>query len=192
MVSANPEVGQRLRVDREFRDIIGRVRGSRYRDRFKFVQVQAASFADLRTALMEHEPQVLHISSHGMEDGSLVFEISAGEARVVGKKGLLRLLEALSEHLRLVMLNACFSHTIAGEIPPTIDLAIGMNDKVVDQAAIDFGVAFYEALGFGKSVETAFKLAVAGLGELDDEIPRLFPPTAADAQGKRKLKLLEP
>lgn len=183
MVSASPDVGDRLRVDREFRDIINRVRGSRHRDRFKFVQVQAASFADLRTALMEHEPHVLHLSSHGLDDGSLVFESSAGEPQITRKKSLLRLLEALRERLRLIVVNACFSDAVAGDIPPTIEAAVGMTDAVADTAAIEFGVAFYEALGFGKPVATAFKAAVAGLDDSQSEIPKLC--------GKPDLRLLE-
>jgi hypothetical protein len=183
MVSASPDTGARLRVDREFRDIINRIRGARHRDRFKFVQVQAASFADLRTALMEHEPQVLHLSSHGLEDGSLAFETIAGEPQVVSKKSLLRLFAALKDRLRMIVLNACFSEAVASDIP-TIEAAIGMSDAVADTAAIDFGVAFYESLGFGKPVATAFQVALAGLDDSQADIPKLY--------GKPDLKLLDP
>lgn len=190
LVSANPDSGVRLRVDKEFRDIITRVRGSRFRDRFHFVQVVAARYEDLVTALQEHEPDVLHISSHGEPDGSLIFEGNADAPQKVSKRRLLVLFTALADNLRLVMLNACDSQAVARELPSVIDLAIGMSDQIADRAAIDFSVAFYECLGFGKSFETAFKVALAGLEVLDDEIPQLFPDAIDDLEKKRKRPLI--
>jgi hypothetical protein len=190
LVSANPENTVRLRVDREFRNIITRMRGSRFRDRFKFVPVIAARFEDLTTALQEHEPQVLHISAHGDRDGSLIFESDVGESQKVSKRRVLQLLTALVDNLRLVVLNACHSHAIARDIPTVIDLAIGMSEAVGDQAAIDFAVAFYESLGFGRSVEAAFNVGLAQLEVVDDEIPRLFPAAADDGARKRKRSLI--
>jgi len=175
LVSASPDSQIRLRVDKEFRRIIERIRGSRYRDRLRFVQLQAACFDDLRTALMEHEPHVLHFSGHGERSGSLVFERRVDGSNVVPKKSLLRLLKALAGNLRLVVLNACHSGAIASEIPPAIGLAIGMSDSITDAAAIDFSVALYEALAFNKSVQTAFDAATAGLDEDEVELPQLFP-----------------
>jgi hypothetical protein len=101
LVSANPDATVRLRVDKEFRDIIVRMRGSRFRDRFNFVQVLAARFDDLTTALQEHEPQVLHISSHGELDGSLIFEGKGDAPHRVSKRQMLNLLAALADNLRL-------------------------------------------------------------------------------------------
>jgi len=190
LVSANPDSTVRLRVDKEFREIIARMRGSKFRDRFKFVQVLAARFEDLTTALQEHEPQVLHISSHGEPDDSLIFEGKGDTPQKVSKRQMLKLLTALADELRLVVLNACHSFGIAREIPSVIDLAIGMNDQVADQAAIDFAVTFYESLGFGKPVETAFNVALAGLADMDDEIPQLFPATTDDPEKKRKRPLV--
>ena len=86
LVSANPDTTVRLRVDKEFRDVIVRMRGSKFRDRFKFVQVLAARFDDLTTALQEHEPHVLHISSHGESDDSLIFEGKGDTPQKVSKR----------------------------------------------------------------------------------------------------------
>lgn len=188
LVSASPDHKERLRVDKEFRRITERIRGSRHRDRLRFEQLQAARFADLRTALMEHEPHVLHFSGHGRSDGSLVFEEGSNGSSVVSKKSLLGLLRALSGDLRLVVLNACHSKAIAAEIPPTIDLAIGMPSSIKEGDAVEFAVALYEAIGFGKSVQVAFDAAVAGLDEDEVELPRLFP--SSDPSGKRALSLL--
>jgi hypothetical protein len=187
LVSASPESQTRLRVDKEFRRIIERIRGSRYRDRLRLVQLQAACFDDLRTALMEHEPHILHFSGHGESNGSLVFEQRVEGSNVVSKKSFLRLLKALAGNLRLVVLNACHSQIIAAEVPPTIDLAMGMSNSITDSAAIDFAVALYEALAFNKPVQTAFDAATAGLDEDEVELPQLFPSHDPDRKRLRPL-----
>lgn len=192
LVSASPDSHVRVRVDKEFSGIIRRMKATRHRDRFQFEQLQAARYSDLRAALQEHEPHILHISAHGDPDGSLLFEGDSEGARKVPKAKLIKLLTSLRDNLRLVVLNACDSGTIARDIPPTVDLAIGMSDQVADTAAIEFAVAFYESLGFGKSVETAFAVALAGLDEHDDPIPQLFPPPGNDPHDRRSSKLLAP
>lgn len=190
MVSASPDTSVRLRVDKEFAKIIEQIRKTRYRDRIRFEQVQAATFDDLSTALMEHKPHVLHISSHGTGNGSLLFEGEGQASTVVSKSNVLRLLSRLKDRLRLVVLNACHSHAIARDIPPTIDLAIGMNREVSDSSAIRFAVAFYETLGYGKSVDTAFDVALVRLNGADEDVPELFPPPSLDPSNKRGALLL--
>lgn len=192
LVSASPNDKERLRVDKEFARIIRTIRGATYGARLNFVQLQAARWEDLRRALLEHKPHILHISSHGKEDGSLVFEADGNNAALVSKRRFLELLDALSDNLRLVVLNACHSEAVAVSIPPTIDLAIGMSDAVVDEPAIAFAVGFYESIAFGKSVETAFKVARAELEDVDNAIPQLFPTKEDDARQKRKQPLLAP
>lgn len=192
MVSASPETEARMRSDREFMRIIERVNGTPMRDHIRFEQIPAARFDDLSTALMRHAPHVLHISAHGAADGSLLFEDGSAGSRTVSKRRLLALLKALRDNLRLVVINACHSQQLACDIPPAIDLAVGMSDVVADRAAIAFSVAFYESLGFGKPVETAFNVALAGLDELCDEIPQLFPAPDQDPDNMRRMVLVGP
>jgi hypothetical protein len=194
LASASPVLATRLRVDKEFRQIIDKLRGSRHRDRLRVVQLTALRFEDLRTALMEHEPQVLHLSCHGEPDGSLSFESAAEDgAKAVSKKRLLKLLRPLASGLRLVVFNACHSAKIACDVPPTIGLSVGMTDEIQDTDAIEFAVAFYEALAFGKSVQTAFDIALSSFDDDDDDdddIPQLFPSVEQDLEKMRQQPLL--
>lgn len=188
LVSASPDSNERIRVDKEFTKIIEQVRASRFRDRIEFVQVQASTLGILRSRLMEHQPHVLHLSTHGTADGSLIFEADGDSSRVVAKKNFIRLLKSLKDRLRLVFLNACHSREIARDIPPTIDLAIGMRDAVNDTAAIRLSVAFYEALAFGRTVDNAFDVALSDLDGDDDAIPQLFPAAEQDPDKKRQYR----
>lgn len=193
LVSSCPDDQDRVRVDKEFAAIITALRGARHRDRLKIEQVPAASFASLRTALLEHEPHVLHISCHATPSGELLLESPTGGSESIPKPSMLRLLKALTDNLRMVFLNGCDTDQLAQAIPPNIDLAIGMRKPITDKAAIDFSVGFYEALAFGKPVANAFDAALSGLDRLaEDRTPELFPLADADPGNKRKQKLIQP
>jgi nucleoside phosphorylase len=69
----------------------------------------------------------------------------------------------LKDNVRVVVLNACYSQAQAKAIVREIDCAVGMNDAILDDAAIAFAAEFYQALGFGKSVQEAFDIGVARL-----------------------------
>lgn len=58
-----------------------------------------------------------------------------------------------------VILNACYSEIQAGAIAQHIEYVIGMDKAIGDKIAIEFAVAFYDALGAGESIEFAYKLA---------------------------------
>lgn len=187
LVSASPQHEVRLRVDLEFRNILTKMRTTELRDRINFIQLQAARYEDLRSALLLHKPTILHISSHGDPDGSLRFEPDDTSDGIVPKLKLIKLLRALRDNLRLVILNACHSQAIVHDVPPSIDLSIGMSDQVRDSEAMKFAIAFYEAIGFGRTVENAFDIASA---DLDDDVVRLFPTDNNDLDKKRQLILV--
>ena len=191
MVSASPDDQVRLRVDKEFRDIVARLERTFARDLLQIEQLHAATLADLRTALLRHEPHVLHLSCHGEINGDIVLEGKEQGGQRVVKADILRLLRALRDNLCLVFLNACHSHVLASEVPPNIDLAIGMTDEITDAAAMDIAVAFYETLAYGRTVETAFDTALVGLSSLAQaHIPVLFPPAENDPGKKRSIRLI--
>lgn len=193
LVSASPEREMRIRVDRESQRIIEKVATTPARDRIRFEHANAARFEDLRAVLLRYQPHVLHISSHGQPDGSLLFEARDGSGgQAVSKRQLLGLLAALNDNLRIVVVNACYSQELARDIPPNIDVAIGMHTAVEDETAIEFAASFYESLGYGKTIEKAFKIGLASLADDAENIPALFPPADQDPDHKRKLVLIKP
>lgn len=61
--------------------------------------------------------------------------------------------------MECVVLNACYSEAQAEAIAKHIPHVIGMNKAIGDNAAIEFAVAFYDALGAGKTIDFAYRLA---------------------------------
>jgi WD40 repeat protein len=95
----------------------------------------------------------------------------------VGAPGLAEVLRACDAgNMRVVVLNACHSSSLASSIAETIDCVVCMEQEISDRAAIKFSASFYGALAFGRSVQTAFDQAVARLkaeGTLEDLTPSL-------------------
>jgi hypothetical protein len=95
-----------------------------------------------------------------------------------------RLFATLRDNVRCVVLNACFSEDQARAIARSVGCAIGMSRAIADEAAITFAGGFYQALGFGRDVDTAFMLGCEQLGlesPESDDIPSLFTAPDVDA-----------
>ena len=177
IVAANPLDTQRLRTDRESRDIVEVIRQARYGADFVVEQGLAVRVSDLQTLLLQHDPDILHFSGHGMESGQILLEDATGNAAAVPPEALRRLFGALQGRLRCVVLNSCYSEAQSAAIAENVESVIGMSAAVSETAATDFAIAFYRALAFGKDIQTAFQLgcaqvAMSEVAEVD--VPKLL------------------
>ena len=174
-LSANPGDTQRLRLDKEVREIKEGLRRAKNRDQFNIVSEWAVSFNSLRRALLDHEPQIVHFSGHGEKNG-IMLEGELGISVTASSKAISRLFELCSNDVECVILNACYSAPQASAINRHINYVIGMPGKINDYAAIEFSVGFYDALGAGRIMEDAFKFGIIGIQQVFPELsPQLFP-----------------
>ena len=60
--------------------------------------------------------------------------------------------------MECILLNACYSLEQAEAICQHIPYVIGMSQALGKDAALEFAVGFYDAIGAGRSIEEAFKL----------------------------------
>ncbi|WP_292850340.1 CHAT domain-containing protein [Nostoc sp. NMS8] len=157
IVASSPVNQAKLRLDKEVREINEGLRRSQKGDQFKLEQRWAVRTDDLRRALLETEPQIVHFCGHGSGDEGLVIEDEAGKSKLVSTTALANLFELCTEHVECVLLNACYSEVQAEAIVQHIDYVIGMGDAIGDTAAIKFATGFYDALGAGRSIEMAYK-----------------------------------
>ncbi|WP_199514075.1 CHAT domain-containing protein [Nucisporomicrobium flavum] len=174
-LAANPRDTAPLRLDEEVRHVTRSIRAAGFRDDIRLVPWFAARPDDLVQGLLEHRPQVLHVSGHGDRTGEISFVGDDGRTRPVSPEALRRILGVLRD-VRVVLLNACHSAAQAAAIKEHVDVTIGMSRAIGDRAAIAFAGAFYRALGFGLSVQEAFELGVATLlleGIPGENIPQL-------------------
>lgn len=93
------------------------------------------------------------------EPEGLVFEDESGNVKLVGAAAIAGLFELFADQIECVLLNACYSEAQAKAIVQHIPYVIGMKRAIGDNAAREFAVGFYDALGAGRDVEFAFKFA---------------------------------
>jgi formylglycine-generating enzyme required for sulfatase activity len=176
-LAASPTDQSRLRQDKEFREVKSGLERAKYREKFKLEQMWAVRSTDLRRALLDIEPQLLHFSGHGGGDVGLVLEDQFGSTKLVSKDALANLFQPFAQRgLKCIVLNACYSDVQATAIVQYIPYVIGMNDTISDTAAIEFSIGFYDALGAGWSYEEAFEIgksAIALEGISEEMIPIL-------------------
>ncbi len=174
-LAADPYDATRLRLNLEFKSIDQSIQMSTARDKFYLCKPElSASKKDLNRRLLQEEPRIVHFSGHGTSDGSLCFEGDDGRSQYVDPTDLDLMFELHSEHVHCVILNACYADKQAEAISKHIDYVIGMSNQISDQAAIDFSIGFYQAVGEGKSIDDAYKNGCALIASKEKMIPVLL------------------
>jgi hypothetical protein len=191
-LASDPFKQNALGLDEEIRAITARLRAAEHRDTVDLISAWAVRPEDLQALLLQHKPQVVHFSGHGTDDAELVLKDQNGQAKPISTAALVGLFRALRDNVRLVVLNACHSEPQARAIVDVIDCAVGMNTAIADDAAISFAGAFYQALGYGRSVKEAFELGKNQL--LLDGIPEEATPALRHARNvdPAKIRLVGP
>ena len=162
-LAANSVDTDRLRLDEEARAIQEMIRKSEFRDSIEFVTRWAARPLDLIQCTNEVKPMIVHFSGHGSETGELVFQGDDGCLKLVSPDSVSAVISTVADSVRLVFFNACFSEAQAADVVKHIPAAIGMRVSIGDDAARIFASQFYSAIGFGRSLDDAFRQAKAAL-----------------------------
>ena len=157
------------------------LREADFRDRFDIKQQWAVRVADLQNYLLRYKPDIVHFSGHGSPTSEIILEDATGNSHAVPARALSQVFSILKDNIRCVVLNACYSQQQAQAIAEHIDCVIGMSQAIGDVAAVGFARAFYQALGYGRNVKTAFDLGhpQIDLEHLDEQdTPQLLNNTA--------------
>jgi hypothetical protein len=173
-LAANPKNSTPLDLTHEVKEIDAGLQRSQKRSQFQLEQVWAVSPGDVQRAMLDHKPQIVHFSGHGMGENGLVLENVTGQAQLVQSRALAGLFKLFADTVECVVLNACYSEVQAIAIAQCIPYVIGMNQSIGDRAASLFAVGFYDALGAGESIKFAYELGcnrIALEGIPEDLIP---------------------
>ena len=187
-LAANPQGTTRLRLGQEVRKIREVLR----RSQFDLRERSEVRSADVRQAMLDLNPWIVHFSGHGegREFGGatersptlrkmnldeeadsevsqaaigLVFEDEGGKPKRVSGEALAGLFQQFTGCVECVVLNSCYSAAQAEAIARHIPYVIGMTKAIGDQAAIEFAVGFYDALGAGRSIVEAYGIGCSAI-----------------------------
>lgn len=177
VLAANPLNLQRSPYDEEIRAIDQALRRAGTATHFDVRYHVALRIDDLQELLLRYNPAIVHFCGHGQASGAIILQDQEGQARPVDPLALAHLFALFQNHVRCVVLNACYSAVQAGAIAEHIAVVIGMTDKFTDQTAVEFAAAFYQALAYGCNLRIAFDLArnqIELAGSDETQIPQLL------------------
>ncbi len=159
ILAANPKNTSPLRLDQEIREIENGLQRSSKRDSFLLKYQLASRPIDVRRAMLDFKPNIVHFCGHGAGENGLALEDETGNVQLVGAIPLSDFFDLFKSDVECVLLNACYSEIQALAIAKHIKNVIGMDNSISDTAAIEFSVAFYDALGAEQTIEFAYRLA---------------------------------
>jgi hypothetical protein len=175
LLAANPRQTSQLRLDEEVREIDEGLRRANKREQFKLEQKWAVRSRDFYRAILDTQPQIVHFCGHGAGEDGIVLEDDTGQIAFVQADALSGMFKLFARKgVECVLLNACYSEVQAEAISQHIEYVIGMNRKIGDKAAINFAVAFYDALAAGEEVEFAYELGCSQLFGLKEHQTPVF------------------
>jgi hypothetical protein len=163
VLAANPKNTEQLRLDQEVREITNGLERAQKRDEFILKQTWAARPVDIRRAMLDYKPNIVHFCGHGSGEEGIALEDDNGQVKLVSSDALAGFFELFADKVECIVLNACYSEPQAEAIAKHIPYVIGMKNAIGDKAAIEFAVAFYDAIGAGESFEFAHKLACSAI-----------------------------
>lgn len=165
-LGANPFSKLVLDLDRELENIsAGLIRFGK-RDAFDFRAKMHVTPTDLQRMLLEaqgYKPRFVHFAGNAVVDHpdhgtGIIFEEEDGSPRTISGDILASIFRQFPS-VECVFLNTCDSGPSAVAIGKEVKYTIGMNDRVYDDVAIEFAVAFYEAIAGGNDIPFAFDFA---------------------------------
>lgn len=165
-LAANPTSTTRLRLDAEIRAIDTALRQTEYRGIYQIEKHFSVRVTDIQGLLLRYQPDIVHFSGHGSSTDEIIIEDQNGNIHPLSPRALSNLFSILGNRIRCVVLNACYSRSQGEAIANFVDCVIGMSTAIGDTAAISFATSFYQALGYGQDVKTAFEL---GRSQIDLE-----------------------
>ncbi|MGH1363200.1 MAG: CHAT domain-containing protein [Calditrichia bacterium] len=163
-------------MDEEIREIDTGLRRSKHRDDFELVKKHALRNEDLRQALLDEEPNIIHFCGHGYNSetggNGIVLVDDDGLSYPIDSSAIADLIGILSDGIHCVVLNACYTVKQAAAIGEHIPYVVGMREEINDEIGIEFSKGFYDGIGAGKTVETSFKLGCNAIDmkNLSDEL----------------------
>ncbi|RLC83352.1 MAG: hypothetical protein DRJ03_17465 [Chloroflexi bacterium] len=176
-LAASPLDATQIGWYQEFHDMHQALQRAEFGNQFDIWSFGEIRPSDLQTCLQKYRPEIVHFSGHGSKSGEIILEKRGGESHPVPVEALSKLFSILGGKVRCVVLNACYSEPQAQAIAKHVECVIGMSGEIYDGAAISFATAFYQALGFGNDVKTAFELGCVqiDLDRLDEpDKPKLI------------------
>ncbi|MCP4700833.1 MAG: CHAT domain-containing protein [Gammaproteobacteria bacterium] len=158
--AANPLDTEPLDLGEELRAIERALVQSQRRDAFDLRCCHAPRPQDLQEQLLRCRPGIVHFCGHGEGENGICLQNENSEIKLADSTALADLFQLCVRRfpIRCVLLNACYSEHQAAAIRAHVPCVIGMRAAIANKAAQAFSTGFYQAIGRGDEIESAFAM----------------------------------
>lgn len=162
-VAAQPVDTQPLDLKEEVRRIRSRLHEAGVSDQLDFEDHSTGQFSDLTLWLVKQKPNIVHFSGHGTPNAELVFMNGTDRSDPVALGSIVQLFSGASirQHVRCIVLNACYGEALALELMKLVDFVIACPTPMTDAAAIAFSEAFYPVIAHEQCLRAAMDYGLA-------------------------------
>lgn len=164
-VAANPADTSDIKSNHIYKAIGEGIHKAEQSDRVEILPpVLVASWDDMRTALEQHRPDILHLIGHGSRLDEFVLEDRSGNRQKLDKEALAAHLAHYKSDLKVVVITACHSYLLAKALERQgIPAAIGKDEALNRDHAAAFTASFYHYLVMGNSLQVAIEKVYTAL-----------------------------
>lgn len=160
--AASPNGQAPLLLANEVKAIEAALQRGHMRERFELRTCFATRPDDFLQEILRYQPEFVHFSGHGDQEGIYMVDDS-NEEHPVSMDDLGRVFKLFQQVVACVLLNACHSAAQANCIRKHIPHVIGTSQGIGDQAATKFATLFYTAIAEGQEIPFAFEFAKLGV-----------------------------
>ena len=176
-LASDPSNAARLHLGKELQEVRNKLASN---SSFEIKDQQAVKPDDVLQIIISYKPHIVHFSGHGTDAGELCFEDELGKAKSIPPMALASLFSMVTEYVKCVIVNTCYSEKQAKAIAQYVPVVIGTKSEISDNAAIKFSTGFYSSLEpdlTQNSLKKAFDLGCISIqfdGNLDESLNPLI------------------
>jgi tetratricopeptide (TPR) repeat protein len=156
-LASDPSDASKIHLGKELQEVRNKLADNA---NFELKDQLAVKPEDVLQIISNYKPHIVHFSGHGLNTGELCFEDVHGKVMAISPEALASLFGLVSEFVKCVIVNTCYSERQAKAISQYVPVVIGTKKEISDNAAIKFSTGFYTALEPDlnqKNLEMAFK-----------------------------------
>lgn len=159
IIATNANINSELELGKEIREIKNALYSSPCRELYSVSDICSARPMDIRRTILRERPEYIHVCGHSAKDEGVIIQDYADNEQFLDSSTLKEFFGLFSDSIHCILLNTCYSSEIAKNISEEINYAIGMKNKIRDEDAIEFALAFYDGIFSGENIEISFRLA---------------------------------
>ena len=142
----------------EVPEIENALKRTKQREKFKLEVLKPVRLEDIRDALLEHDPQIVHFGGDGIKTEGFAIADDVGEIKLVTTDELKNLFNNFST-VECVVLNISFSEQQSNAIVQHINYVIDLSLVIDRKTAIEFTKKFYARRVSGISIKESYNFA---------------------------------